>query len=57
MPKPIKLKGLSYAELLALEVIKKRRTLKEIEIQIKGYRSWKTFYAVLRAYKKMKGRV
>jgi len=46
--------GLNYAELVAVEIIKNRTTLKEQEGILKSrHGGWHTFYAVRRALRRM----
>ena len=46
-------KGLNYYQLLALEIFHGKRTLREIEIELKSsHDGWKTYFAVERALKR-----
>lgn len=45
----------SYAQMLAREIFQKRRTLKEVESELKSsHRGWRVYYAVVRALNRMR---
>ncbi len=48
-------RGLTYAQLLAVEIASNRKRLKDVEGELKSrHGGWRTYYAVVRALKRMK---